>query len=612
MASVITWTRLEPYSRSTALDAGLRADVRDPLWMLGRQWQFGELWGEDTGSPVQVALRMDCTPLTRYLPGGVPASWYATSTTTTVAQGQRIDLAVPLETVVERERVRNEEAFAPRLAAEAGLQFLRILAAPALRAAATAAVPLEIPSGATLDPDTQRFLSVMAGRVPDGALLASVLRVVAAPSALDGFKDPYKARVAGRVQAWQAWLGALASADRDRVNGAATAFLAWYAALFSEPATSAASAWIPERLEYELAVSAPALQQEVLLTSPEYAEGSLDWYSFDTLAAGSLSAARGDLSDTDVKRERVRRVVLPAPVRYPGMPGARYWEFEDARVDFGAIVTGGQQLAHLLLIEFALVSGDDWYVVPIDMPVGSVSTVRWLVVSDTFGERTLVRSAREVDRATGATGWDMFHLAPDRRRMAGTPRTVPDVFLLAPTLATSLHGTTIEEVLLLRDEMANMAWAVERVVESPLGQPFDRAEAYHRSAPLPPAGGDAAPAPDLPVQYRYRLANEVPGHWLPLLPARMRPDAPPIALLRGGNPRGRILEPERTAAGSNPLLIHEEELPRAGARVTREYQYTRWIDGSTHLWVGRRKRAGRGEGSSGLRFDVLEPANSAT
>jgi hypothetical protein len=26
--------------------------------------------------------------------------------------------------------------------------------------------------------------------------------------------------------------------------------------------------------------------------------------------------------------------------------------------------------------------------------------------------------------------------------------------------------------------------------------------------------------------------------------------------------------------------------------------------GSTHLWVGRRKQPGRGEGSSGLRFDV--------
>ena len=613
MASVITWRRLEPSSRNAALEAGLRAEVRDPLWMLGRQWQFGEWWGEDAGSPVQATLRMDCTLLTRYLPGGLPSSWY--STPTAVAQAQRIDLAVPLEAIVERERVRDEQTFAPRLAAEAGLQFLRILAlggAPHLRADVIRTVPLEAPGAAAppLDPATQRFLSVMARRVPDGALLASTLRVVSSPGALDLLSEPYKTRVARTVDAWRTWLAPLAAADRDRVNTAATAFLEWYAGLFSEPATSpAGTSWVPERLEYELAVAAPTPQQEVLLTAQEYTEGHLDWHSFDTVATGSLSAARSDLTADDLTRERIRQVALPTPVRYPGMPSARYWEFEDARVDFGAIVTGGQQLAHLLLIEFALVSGDDWYVVPVDMPVGSVATVRWLVVTDTFGERTLVRSARELDRMSGALGWDMFHLAPDLRPIAGTPRTVPDAFLLAPALGASLHGSTIEEVLLLRDELANMAWAVERIIEGPLGQPFDRTEASHRSVPSPQAGSDVAAAPERPLPYRYRLATDVPGHWLPLLPSRMRADAPPIALLRGGTPRGRILEPARTPAGVNPFRIHEEEVPRAGARVTREYQYARWIDGSTHLWVGRRKSAGRGEGSSGLRFDVLESPN---
>ena len=612
MASVITWTRLEPSSRNAALEAGLRAEIRDPLWMLGRQWQFGEWWGEDAGSPVQAALRMDCTPLTRYLPGGVPAGWYATATP--VAQGQRIDRTIPLETIVERERIRNEQAFAPRLAAEAGLQFLRLLAlggAPHLRADVTRTVPLQPPAAAAvpLDPGTQRFLSVMAQRVPDGGLLASTLRVVSNAAALELFSEPYKTRVRTSVGTWGTWLGTLAVGDRDRVNTAASAFLDWYTSLFREPGPSPTdTSWVPERLEYELAVSAPTPQAEVLLTAPEYTDGHLDWFSFDTLATGSLSAARSDLTEDDLKHEKIRRVALPTPVRYPGMPSARYWEFEDARVDFGAIVTGAQQLAHLLLIEFALVSGDDWYVVPADMPVGSVATVRWLVVTDTFGQRTLVRSARELDRAAGAAGWDMFHLAPDLRPVGGTPRAVPEAFLLAPSLGTSLHGSTIEDVLLLRDELANMAWAVERIIEGPLGQPFDRAEAAHRSAPLPPGGSDVAAAPERPLPYRYRLATDVPAHWLPLLPTRMRADAPPIALLRGGTPRGRILEPDRTPTGSNPLRIHEEEVPRAGARVAREYQYARWIDGSTHLWVGRRKRTGRGEGSSGLRFDVLEPS----
>jgi hypothetical protein len=66
---------------------------------------------------------------------------------------------------------------------------------------------------------------------------------------------------------------------------------------------------------------------------------------------------------------------------------------------------------------------------------------------------------------------------------------------------------------------------------------------------------------------------------------------------------GRILNPD--VATPDRLGIFEEEVPREGIRVTRSYQLTRWHDGSTHLWVGRRKRVGRGEGSSGLRFDTL-------
>jgi hypothetical protein len=33
------------------------------------------------------------------------------------------------------------------------------------------------------------------------------------------------------------------------------------------------------------------------------------------------------------------------------------------------------------------------------------------------------------------------------------------------------------------------------------------------------------------------------------------------------------------------LVIPEEEVPRAGKRVTRRYQLARWTDGSTHLWT---------------------------
>jgi hypothetical protein len=106
----------------------------------------------------------------------------------------------------------------------------------------------------------------------------------------------------------------------------------------------------------------------------------------------------------------------------------------------------------------------------------------------------------------------------------------------------------------------------------------------------------------------YKLASEVPGYWVPLIPVKttagLRLRRGKVLKLDGTQEfmeaQGRILRDEQS------LSIFEEEIPREGIRVTRSYQLTRWHDGSTHLWIGRRKRVGSGEGSSGLRFDTLE------
>jgi hypothetical protein len=106
----------------------------------------------------------------------------------------------------------------------------------------------------------------------------------------------------------------------------------------------------------------------------------------------------------------------------------------------------------------------------------------------------------------------------------------------------------------------------------------------------------------------YEVMTEVPDHWIPLVPRSIGLRA--IRLDRGvmvdpsGTtfpPLGRILEPERQ------LSLFEEEVPRAGLQVDRAWQVARTADGSSVAWIGRRKRPGRGEGSSGLAFDQLLP-----
>ena len=54
------------------------------------------------------------------------------------------------------------------------------------------------------------------------------------------------------------------------------------------------------------------------------------------------------------------------------------------------------------------------------------------------------------------------------------------------------------------------------------------------------------------------------------------------------------------------MTIFLEELPREGVHLERRYRATRGPDGATHLWIGRRRSVGRGEGRSGLQFDYLE------
>ena len=51
--------------------------------------------------------------------------------------------------------------------------------------------------------------------------------------------------------------------------------------------------------------------------------------------------------------------LIPVKVRYPGMPSSRFWEFEDARVDLGAVQVEAGDLARLLLLEFSLAYGND-------------------------------------------------------------------------------------------------------------------------------------------------------------------------------------------------------------------------------------------------------------
>lgn len=55
--------RIEPLRPVGDPERGFRAELGDPAWMIGRQWQLGELRGENASSPVEVQLTTTNVPM---------------------------------------------------------------------------------------------------------------------------------------------------------------------------------------------------------------------------------------------------------------------------------------------------------------------------------------------------------------------------------------------------------------------------------------------------------------------------------------------------------------------------------------------------------------------
>jgi hypothetical protein len=102
----------------------------------------------------------------------------------------------------------------------------------------------------------------------------------------------------------------------------------------------------------------------------------------------------------------------------------------------------------------------------------------------------------------------------------------------------------------------------------------------------------------------------VPKNWIPLLPYTATDQS--LMLRRGGmyDPKSTATPPLVPARGvvltpGQMFVVRDQAVPRAGAQVNRYVRRARWLNGATYCWMARRTRAGKGQGSSGLAFDVL-------
>src|SRR5262249_14412752 len=135
----------------------------------------------------------------------------------------------------------------------------------------------------------------------------------------------------------------------------------------------------------------------------------------------------------------------------------RWWAFEDRKTNFGDIDASTTDLAKLLFLEFALVFSNDWFVIPCTLPSGSIATITGFVVQNTFGERFWISAAGSAaDQA-----WQHWSMSTVRVRGGG--RADPSV-VRRRTGPKGQQGPPAEDVWLVRDEVANMVWGIEKTV----------------------------------------------------------------------------------------------------------------------------------------------------
>jgi hypothetical protein len=531
MASITYWSQLQPSPRSPSIEDGLAAAVRDPVWLLARQWQLAEFQGLDGGSPAYTRIGSHTTPFDSATLG---------STSVPLVAGQLLEPVLQAET--------PQPDLATRV--ELGQTFESLVPA-AIASLYRTAYPIS-PAAADADPSESRFRSICAGRVTDGVALYHAAKTARAEH--QDLPDTPALNPTQQTTALQA------------IND----FISWVEAVWGTFATTEPPAWDPSRLDYTATVTGGGLT----LTAEPDSEAALDWYAFD-LSAGTPP------TDTTATMTSV----IPGHVRFRGMPNPRWWDFESSATDFGALLTDSRDLAKLLFADFLLIHGDDWYLARLDVPTGSLCWINSLTVTDVFGTTTTIPQAD----APAGSSWTIFSTTD--QTSGGT-----QPFLIAPASASAAlqASAPLEELHLLRDETADMAWAIERIVENTTGTPITLNPTPEPTTPTNP-----------PVTLAYQLATALPANWFPLLPLAATEGLELVV----GTVEGSTQTPETLLLqqlSSNELQLPQHEISRAGLKLQRLACRTRTPDGRSTLWIARRRHIGAGEASSGLRYDQAQ------
>lgn len=646
-------SRIEGRTRNHDITEALRLRVHDPLWMLARQWQMGEFRGNNAGTAMSVRCSVkeeDCS-------------------------------TVPIEPVTEQ--INPEIDFMARIEA--------------------ATYAIDLVRDAQGSARAREFKTFCLGKYPlkwDNLERNFILDSSATEefeTGLNSHLADYRKAYEGKIFDGSAFFSAVASGfdaflDKQHGTDLCKRFVVWYRRKF-KPAGKNNSHWMDEDLCYQVDAHAGGKH----FVGDRYQGGRLSWYTFDydkdntplTLSsaksadllsgaerphANEKKAILGEILSgierhayaTEKNHTTLRNVLsLPSPATFASAPNRRLWQMEDHKVYMGNSLSQ-QSEGNVVAMKYATMYSNDWMLFPLQTEIGKYITIDKIEVIDTFGEKHVISGN---DRA-GKKEYDNNHvgLRNEAWQMFTNTnlndRRTTDVqgLYFVPQLAATVEGKPIEEVKILRDEMANMVWGVEEIVPDGCGDTIDTSlyatqlqtkvneineEALPEHEPQtvqfakgndPQVIGEG----DKRAAYSYLLQSTVPYNWIPFIPQRLQnaqDKSDPFFLggremiLRRGKmpcylyeneafsilpvrPLGTILRPEVAEKVENgkatdwketPMVIHEEAVQATGIRLTKNYQRARWLNGKTYNWLGIYKRQSSTAGNSGLAFDELRP-----
>lgn len=601
------FNRLEARPRTHNFDRALRAEIRDALWMLTKQWQMGEFKGDDAGSPVTSKISIGKAQLTKYQPAQHAV--------------EAFDNTVPLEAKVEQRKIpflAGDLEISLDLRLLMGRHWSKLLTKHGYDAALKAAY-IEHYAIYQPDPDVRADAYYCASQQSWRKHAATAGRHIDGKKLYDDMVDDSGRHVI-TVGANPVLQPDLILLGKD--------FVTWFDNLFYQPhGANPDDAWLPSHLEYQFSCSAVQDGSEKVFSANEYYQGHLDWYNFSidpaTPSLGDVVAA--PLAD-DVNAPIIRSFI-PTPIKFDGMPNTRWWSFEEGKTNFGDIKPDTTDINKLLLIEFGLVYANDWYLLPITLPAGTIANIRGMSVKNVFGENFWI-TATGKGQDDNPDRWTMYSMD-----VIGNDRQPADLsFMLVPSVPKIQEGKPIEEVQLVRDEVANMVWGIETSVPLPSGESVPGREAardmlQHLQRIIKESGAVVTEPHPPAANLRYNIMSRVPENWIPFIATHDESSDRQTRLQRGSmpriiegdpqltidkiKPRSNLLREGLNQAPKKSYFINEEEVLRAGINVTQSFQRTRWYNGQVFTWLGVRKRTGRGEASSQLKFDYLQPVKKS-